>query len=835
MRVLLPVGLSLMFGVASKGGIDTGSTSTIHAIRPVQGFVRNDGQWADGTRFAGRVGGIEVRAEGGGFALHRRVGSDHGEVVRIRFATGSRQVPPRGVTQRSERYHFYYGNDPDGWCRDVVAFDEIRFDDAFEGADVVLLERDGRFAYDVLLDAGVDVSRVAFEVEGAVIDRVDQDGALVLRSEYGEMRHLRPLARAGTLDGDVLDCAFRVIDEGHFGFELPDRVVGSAVHIDPGIEWSTYFGGKTPIVPNGHGTIIKELRVAEDGEVVMCGYTGMLDFPITAGAYQTVFGGLPRDAFLSRMSADGSTLAFSTFLGGKVFPFPPGGSGDDDARGLSIRPDGTYVLMGYTASPDFPYTPGSFTTPPPIAWQQIFVVRMSADGANLLASALFGAEKFTYPAVMAIGPAEEIVVAGDTLGSQFPTTPNAYDSTYIGSGADGYIAILDATASTLLYGTYFGPSVFHPAGSGVGAISFYGDELAFVSGTSSPNWPVTPDAFQPTKNGQGDATYNRMNWKTGALTYGTYLGSSNSDSARAIELGDDGRVYIAGIGWSGFPVTPGAFQAPFSGGTEGFVACFDSNDALVFSTLFGGVSGDEIRWMRVANDGFVHVFGETSSSPTGLPTSPGAYYEDQFPLSGGGDAFLARLDRNGARMFYGTKFGGNNSDVPQTFDIDHEGAATMSIVTTSSDYPITPGAFDQDGFTVITRLDLLPKGVTKYGAATPGCDGPSYATVNSWPKAGNKGFGVQCAASPKNAKGYALISAHALAAPISALGIALWVDPATALVVAVESDDGGVAQLIMPVRPQFAGTKVYVQFVWPDACGAAGFAASNALEVTALP
>lgn len=818
-------------------------------FEPLVGLVRNDGQWNQAAQYVGRSRDLTVRCERGGIALAVRSKAEESYVTRIQFGSSLR-TPEAVVTPRTERYNFFLGSDPSAWLRDVESFDEVIYPDVYGRTDVRVLIRDGRPSYDLLLDDASELEQVELTVDGAIIEGVDAGGSLLTRIGSGVLRHVRPIAyqTSSGMDRSSIRCEFRVIDSRRFGFKITGSALRGPLVVDPGLEWSTYFGGSVYSDPNfKYGTTIDDVYVAKDRSTLIVGATSHLDFPTTVGAYSTTMQG-KQDAYLTRLAPNGATLEFSTFFGGKQFPFPPGGGGGEIAKGVIEESTGSYLVGGFTNSADYPITPGAYFSPPPITQQRAFATRFSSDGSALLASAVVGAGENTFTLKVAVAPNGDIGLAASTNDGAIPSAALVYDATYNGGPSDIALFVLSGNLSTLRFASFFGTN--HPVSTEPPTfLELTDDEIMFGSSTQSIAWPTTPNALQPQKSLGGvgsdanDATFTVINRNTGTLVYSTYLGSSAwGDSIRGSDIDENGNVYLTGrAGGADFPVTPGAYQSTVvdAGNGDAFITCFDENFALVYSTYFGWFGEEYGSGVRVTDDGFLHLAGESSSGGASFPGTPGAL-QPHWYFSGDVHLFCARLDRLATKLFYMTGLGGSSNEHPTAFDVDGTGAATLASITTSTDYPTTPGAFDTT-YTLIgqnmaaSRLDLLPTGVTKFGVASAGCAGPSYATVSSWPKAGNKSFTIQCARSPKNSPGYVLVSTSKLTSPLEVVGVSLWVNPNSAILIPAHANDEGIADVVMPVRPQYAGSTIYAQFVWPDACGFVGYSASTALEITAIP
>jgi len=300
---------------------------------------------------------------------------------------------------------------------------------------------------------------------------------------------------------------------------------------------------------------------------------------------------------------------------------------------------------------------------------------------------------------IAVDSSGNIYMAGSTTSLNFPTTGGAFQSAYGGGTYDAFVTKMDPTVSSqgsLIYSTYLGGSG-HDIGSGI-AVDVSGN--AYVLGdTTSVNFPTTAGAFHAALDGGLDAFVIKLNAAGSALLYSTYLGGSGSENGKGIAVDAGGITYVTGRTTSlDFPITAGAFQPAFVGGTEdAFVtrlnpAGFGAAD-LVYSTYLGG-SGqrDEGTGIAVDGTGNAYVVGTTGSGD--FPTTAGAL---QTGFTGGGnDAFVTRLNPAGlgaADLVYSTYLGSNDNDEGYDIAVDTTGNSYVTGVTFSLSFPTTTGAF----------------------------------------------------------------------------------------------------------------------------------------------
>jgi hypothetical protein len=280
-------------------------------------------------------------------------------------------------------------------------------------------------------------------------------------------------------------------------------------------------------------------------------------------------------------------------------------------------------------------------------------------------------------------------VTGQTASSNFPTTTAAFDTGYNG-GMDAFVTKLNSAGSGLVYSTYLGGTATEQ-GLGV-AVDATG--AAYLTGlTSSANFPTTVAAFDTMHNGANDAYVTKLNATGSTLLYSTFLGAAGADEGWAIAIDATGAAYVTGLTTSaGFPTTVGAFDTTHNGGNDAFVTKLNpaGSAPLVYSTFLGGTGVDQGYGIRVDAAGAAYVTGITGSPA--FPTTPGAFDTSH---NGQSDAFVTKLNPAGsAPLVYSTFLGGSLADQGRGIAIDAAGAAHVTGITASTNFPTTVGAFD---------------------------------------------------------------------------------------------------------------------------------------------
>src|SRR5262249_39639378 len=320
--------------------------------------------------------------------------------------------------------------------------------------------------------------------------------------------------------------------------------------------YSSYLGGN-------NNDYSRAIAVDSAGNAYVAGSTTSTNFP-TASPWQPTLRGY-YDAFVTKLNPSGSTLVYSTYLGGSL---------TDEANGIAVDSAGAAYVIGYTPSTDFQklaafQSPSGGPTDP-------LVSKLSPSG-SLAYSTYLGGGSTDFGYGIAVDASGSAVAVGQTYSTNFPVAPQvpppngAFQQMLSGDGsisADGFVTKLSPAGSAAIYSTFLG---------GTGSERAFGVALdasgnVFVTGeTSSVNFP-TLGSLQ-TAGGDLDVFVTELNPVGTALIYSTYAGGAAEDSAHAIALDSAGNAYVAGHTRStDFPTSPGVFQSTLGGGLDAFVA-----------------------------------------------------------------------------------------------------------------------------------------------------------------------------------------------------------------------------------------------------------------------
>jgi hypothetical protein len=331
---------------------------------------------------------------------------------------------------------------------------------------------------------------------------------------------------------------------------------GMLFELDAGgnLVWSSFLGGAA-----GEWDYVNALVLDGAGAVLATGGTRASDFPVTSGAWDTSFNG-QTDIFVSRLDATGSSLLWSTFLGA---------SARDEAFGIDVDGAGV-VVAGFSNSAGYPTTPGAFDVVNGPGGGDGVISRLSLGGDLLVDSTLLGNDGYESCNGLALASDGSAHVVGVTDATVFPTTPGAFDETYNGGPADGFLTRLEADLGGLVFSTFLGGS-----GDEVGIdLSLDLLDRPFVAGyTDSPDFPVSPGAPQPGLVAYTDAFVCQLDASGTLLDLGSFFGGSSFDYGFAVAPDASSRALLAGMTLSvDLPTTPGSFDPAYHALLDGFLA-----------------------------------------------------------------------------------------------------------------------------------------------------------------------------------------------------------------------------------------------------------------------
>ncbi|HTT61525.1 MAG TPA: SBBP repeat-containing protein [Bryobacteraceae bacterium] len=719
-------------------------------------FEPNQGQ-ADST--------VQYLSRGAGFALFLAPG----EVVlnlerqqpaaavplRMRLIGANTKATGAGLAPQAGVVSYFIGNDPTRWRAGIPTYGQVKYAQIYPGVDLVFYGNQRQLEYDFVVAPGADPGRIAWRIEGARAG-VDAEGNLVLNAPNGPAVFKKPALYQ--MNGDQ-----RTAVEGSFaaagnrvGFQVGTYDHSRALVIDPVLSYASYLGGtRTDAIglPMGPGILqvgaSQGIAVDGAGSAYVTGYTYSVDFP-TNNAYQSappakvqgVSPGQWPSAFVTKFSPDGSSLVYSTYLGG---------NGLDYAYAIAVDSGGNAYVTGQTNSVDFPVTSGAYQTvcsPTPTnqgppytascnsANTSAFVTKLNPSGTGLVYSTFLGGYGPAYATAITVDSAGRAYIAGNeseycstayTFQGCFPTTSGAViggDLTGGRSSQYAFAAAFDPTGAHLLYSTLFG-DLNTSCESGCGGT--YGTGMAvdangyfyLIGETQAGKLPTTAGVVQPSGAPLDPtgvyvladrgfiAKFNPVTSANGvSLAYSTYLGGhtgNTNDYLSGITIDGAGNAYVVGYTNSAdFPVTAGAYGTVCGPNGHTCAAAHvtklnPAGSAILWSTYVGDAKTDASDAVfftgpiQLDGHGNIYIIGQNGGGagfPMINPVEP-------TPTSGNQQLLIAELDPTGSQLLFSTTIGSNglNTTSPAGLAVDAAGNIYVAGNTNGPDLITTPGAF----------------------------------------------------------------------------------------------------------------------------------------------
>jgi hypothetical protein len=603
----------------------------------------------------------EHRANGSGDLMQ----STRTSVLRMNLLGANTADRANGEDPLPGKANYFTGNDPSKWQKDVPTFGKVRLQGVYPGIDLVYYGRQGQLEYDFVVSPGADPSSIRWGFDGATA-KLAASGDLVLHTEGvpDDVRLNKPVVYQ-MKDGvrQLVDGQFVIGKDRQARFRLGSYDRSRELVIDPTLLYLGALGsgqGNWQSKPNG-------MAVDGEGEIVLTGATADVTFPVTTGAYQTVcnvfsalanqtLGRCPNggSAFITKISSDGTTLIFSTYL--------HGASGFEYGDAVAIDSTGNEVVLGATSSYDFPITSGAYEpicqphwngtaevqvcdgyfdgggTEYTVQGPVMFVAKLDPTGENLLYSTFVGGTSVVYPEALALDSENNIYFTGfvqqawaesnvyPNNGNQaiaFPTTTNAYQEYGQGQQAES-LSVLKYDGSVMLYSTLFGSTdstTQNPGYNYASALAVGAGGMAYIGGTTtSAALPTTTGVVKPhcvEQTGSNQtlcvtttawlAAFDTKDSGAASLKYATYIGGTETNAGtnnvenQVLGLHADSANNLFVTGWTSnidFPTTAGTYQTTCNHANNAnacnstFLMKLNADGALTWSTYYGGTNGN---------------------------------------------------------------------------------------------------------------------------------------------------------------------------------------------------------------------------------------------------
>ncbi|HVG90530.1 MAG TPA: SBBP repeat-containing protein, partial [Alphaproteobacteria bacterium] len=500
------------------------------------------------------------------------------------------------------------------------------------------------------------------------------------------------------------------------GIQLGEYDRSLPVTIDPVLVYSTHLGGTTGQDQDGNtfpaNTGIKGIGLDSHRNVYVAGSTSATDFPTTAGAFDRApnmqpefhVGSFTNSGFVSKFDPTGRILIYSTFLRVEV-----------DA--MTVDPAGHVYSAEAIADEDLEPNPGFD--------RGMHIDKLSLDGSKLAFTRAFAdtsCQAFgdSFPRALAADNSGHVWLVGFTQSPCFPVTSGAFQKSLPNPNESGFVTKFDtnqAPSASVVFSTYMGSS---GSGSEVDAVAIDSSANACLAGgTFGSTFPHSATFG----TGDNSVYVAKLNAAGSGLVFGTLLHGGFQVGGIAIDSSHN--VYVAGMAFTGFHTTTGAFRTSLTGTNcrdingnatpcpQGFVTKLSpGGGTLLYSTFLGGSSNNSgsVGGLSLNSAGMAFVAGSTNSAD--FPTTANGF-KRTLP-AGATNAYVEVLQPSGNSLYYSTLLGGSHSTFGGPIFVDPAWNAWVAGNTSDTDYPVTSDAFqpglkgNSDGFfaKVVIAADL---------------------------------------------------------------------------------------------------------------------------------
>jgi gliding motility-associated-like protein len=632
-----------------------------HSFDQAKKLIENKGQWPKGVLFQTKMDGGKLWVQQRKMifhlqdysAMHRahaaRDTNFHSDVVRetlvhLNFIGSNETHNIEKINPTKHYFNYFKGNDSSKWASDVRGYESALLRDFYNGIDLKVITKSDKFKYEFYVHPGVNSNAIKLNYVGQKLIYIDPKGNLIIETELGKIIEQKPYAYQ-LINGkeSKVKCKFK-LEGDSLTFDLGKYDENKVLVIDPEIIFASYSGSDSD---NFGMTATYDYQ----GNLYSGGIVFGNSYPTTAGVYDAdgtfsqvnaganvalVYG--VTDIFISKYSSDGTTLLYSTYIGG--------GSdfgGTEVVHSLICNEQNELYFFGTTSSSDFPL---------------VNPVQSNFNGGLYREFSSNGTHFYGNNQSQANGGTDLIICKLSSDGSAL------LGSTYYGGNRNDGLNYIE---SGNVNGNQFGGLMYNYGDPFRGEIMLDDNGNVYIAScTYSTNFPLV-NPTQPTIGGSLDGVLIKFNSTLSSVLWSTYLGGSSRDACYAIKFDSFGNAYTTGGTLSSnFPITPGAFKTAHSGNNQpdAFITKYGSNLSLLKSTFVGTTQYDQSFFIQIDRSDFVYILGQSRGSIT---PSPGKY------SNANSGQFIMKFNNNLESQVWQTVFGNGNGLVnisPTAFLVD---------------------------------------------------------------------------------------------------------------------------------------------------------------------
>jgi hypothetical protein len=622
---------------------------------------------------------------------------------------GAQRTAPQGADLEQSQTNYLLGSNQALWRTHVSNYTRVVYSGLYQGVDAVFYGNGNRLEHDFIVKPGADYRQIRMHFPANSQVHLEKDGALTITLAGASLRMAAPSIYQN-VDGAEQKRygAFRVLADGDVAFTVASFDPRFELVIDPVLDFSTYL---SPLESNGLA-----IAADADGNTYVTGY-GTLGYPVTAGAFTGCASCTSANVvtFISKLSADGSKLLYSTVLGGNNFAQP---------TGIAVDANGDAIVSGWTGATDFPTKSGQPILPQNNNYVG-FLVSLSPDGSSLNYGTLLSSSpqathgSMTYTTAVTVDSTGSAYVTGET-GDGFFISAGALNQAATGNSNynnyDVYLAKF-SPAGALLYSAVLGTADPQNGGGGpIGASAIAVDAAgnAYVAGQAGTLWPITNGAYL--NQIAGPMPYAtpfviKVTPDAKSVIYSTYLDYAYVITGLSVLA--NGNVFVVGnSAATTYPTTADAYE-PNNGknGTSFLTELNASGSDLVYSTMLCGGSCS-VNGMAIDPKGNIWLASQTDNAqfPLTAPLQSIVSVGSLEPVS-----VLSEFDPTGKTLQFSTFLGGLAAGRASSLAIDPKlrvhvtGAAQYGMYTTAGAYagsvPVPGPGFSGSTYAYVNLVD----------------------------------------------------------------------------------------------------------------------------------
>jgi filamentous hemagglutinin family protein len=635
-------------------------------------FEANQGQTDEAVDFLTRGDNGTLFLSAADAVLAMNTASGEADVLTTALDGANEGLTATGEDKQQGTVNYLIGDDESQWVTDVETYKKVRYEDVYEGIDLVYYgNRAGDLEFDLQVAAGADASQIKLDYSGADSITKTAQGDLEIDTGTAKVVQKAPLVYQETAEARVLVPGdYQIGDDGKVSIRLDDYDRSKTLIVDPVVDTAAYIGGSGADAQSTRGVAI---AIDSSGDSYITGRTASSDYAATVG--DLTLGGAT-DAFVSKYDDSGS-LVWATYFGG---------SGTEIPYDIAVDSSGRAYITGTASSADLSVTDASTL----LGTQDAFLTRLSATGSsvefNTYVGGAIGSPAVTFGNTVAVDGSGNFYAAGSTTATDFTTTSGVLDQTF-GGAEDAWIVKYDNT-DTRQWQTLLGGTTGGSGNEEIHGLDVDSSGVVYVTGrTETTDFPTAGSPNQASAGGGDDAFLSKISADGTTLLYSSYHGGSGDETGYDIDVDGPGNIVIVGETDSSDYPTLNAAQSSLSGSSDAFVVKFNNTGTPLYSTYLGGSGAEEAYRIAAGSSAeIVGVVGSTTS--TDLTTT-----DDIQGSSGGGtDAFIAVLDQDGTALFQ-DYLGGSGTD--QAYGVAIDGIDTMVVAgtTQSSNFPSASNSF----------------------------------------------------------------------------------------------------------------------------------------------